>query len=340
MKKIMEKIISVALAVVSLFFVILILVTMYGGIEMESLSDPLVRALIFIMFGAFVLLSVFNIWTTFIDDEKLSDVLLFKDRESATKATVGVVKKTAKRVCKNVEEAKIRKVILHSDASGNISMNIEIKIKSDETLDVVTKVRALIIQTFDEVFGIEFASINFKVIKSKNTYVPTDKDVDTKVQELKASVKTNKLPENKVQTSTVTGNIPADDKEEVIEVTKIAEEENVLEAEEQLKEIQNDIYEAEDAAIDRKAAEAAEEIAEEEIALESEDEAVEEIVEEGQVESDETETEQVELEEVAEEIEEETAEEIVEEEQKEAEEESEEDEVEKADSDEKPEDDK
>ncbi|MGI6136704.1 MAG: hypothetical protein ACOYEE_02740 [Christensenellales bacterium] len=256
MKKTMEKIISVALAVISLFFVILILVTMYGGISMDDLSNKLVRALIFIMFGAFMLLSGFNIWATFIDDEKLSDVLLFKDRESATKATVGVVKKTAKRVCKQVEEARIRKVILHSDASGNISMNIAIKVTSDETMDVITKVRALLIETFSEVFGIEFASINFKVVKSKNTFVPTDKDVDAKVKELKASVKTNKLPENKVQTSTVTGDVPSEEKEEVIEVVE-ATEETVTESEEQLREIQAEIYEAEDAAIDRKAAKVA-----------------------------------------------------------------------------------
>lgn len=295
MKKTMEKIISVALAVISLFFVILILVTMYGGISMDDLSNKLVRALIFIMFGAFILLSGFNIWAAFIDDEKLSDVLLFKDRESATKATVGVVKKTAKRVCKQVEEARIRKVILHSDANGNISMNIEIKLVSDETMDVVTKVRALLIETFDEVFGIEFSSINFKVVKSKNSFVPTDKDVDAKVKELKVSVKTNKLPENKVQTSTVTGDVPSEEKEEVIEVVE-ATEEAVTESEEQLREIQAEIYEEEDAAIDRKAAKVAEEEEIEEIKdseeTEETPEELEETPEENAQENAEEETEE------------------------------------------------
>ncbi|MDD4120875.1 MAG: hypothetical protein PHG90_04750, partial [Clostridia bacterium] len=207
MKKLLEKITSVALAVVSILFIALVWVVMFKPAIAADFDTSLVKAFVIILSSAFLILSGLNIYSSFVDNERLSDVLLFKDRESATKATVGVVKKTAKRVTKNMEEAKIRKVTLYSDASGNISMNVEIKVKSDRTMDVITNVRALLIETFDEIFGIEFSAINFRVITSKNKFVPNDADVKAKVEALKATIVANKPAPGKVQTSKVTGHI-------------------------------------------------------------------------------------------------------------------------------------
>lgn len=273
MKKLTQKIASVALAVVSMFFIILILVVMFEGIDIKEITDSkLVHALIFIMFGVFVILTTIAIWLAFVEDERLSDILLFKDRESATKATVGVVKKTAKRVCKGVEESKIRKVVLHSDSSGNVSMNVEVKIASDETMAVITRLRALLIKTFDEVFGIEFASINFKVVKSKNTFVPGDKEVQAKIEEIKASLVSNKQEMGAGQQSSVTGDITPEEidafigkedstdesaEESSISDETIAEQEPETEKEteqsvEDLQEVQAIANEEEDEAIELK----------------------------------------------------------------------------------------
>lgn len=255
MKKLLEKITSVALAVVSILFIALVWVVMFKPAIAADFDTSLVKAFVIILSSAFLILSGLNIYSSFVDNERLSDVLLFKDRESATKATVGVVKKTAKRVTKNMEEAKIRKVTLYSDASGNISMNVEIKVKSDRTMDVITNVRALLIETFDEIFGIEFSAINFRVITSKNKFVPNDADVKAKVEALKATIVANKPAPGKVQTSKVTGHI--EEKNESVS-TETLPKENEDSSEEQAQEIISEENEWEDKVIEEKAEEAEE----------------------------------------------------------------------------------
>lgn len=269
MKKLLEKITSVALAVVSILFIALVWVVMFKPAIAADFDTSLVKAFVIILSSAFLILSGLNIYSSFVDNERLSDVLLFKDRESATKTTVGVVKKTAKRVTKNMEEAKIRKVTLYSDASGNISMNVEIKVKSDRTMDVITNVRALLIETFDEIFGIEFSAINFRVITSKNKFVPNDADVKAKVEALKATIVANKPAPGKVQTSKVTGHIEekneSDSTETLSKENEDSSEEQTQEitseetSEEQAQEIISEENEWEDKVIEEKAEEAEEE---------------------------------------------------------------------------------
>ncbi len=196
-KKITEKIISIALCVVSLLFVLLLLITTFGHIKNADLDNKIVKALLISLTVVFGILSGFSIAMSFRDTEKLSAVLIFKDKHSATKATVAVMKRTAVRVCKPIEEAKIRRVHIFADDVGNVKMKIDIKIYSDKTVDVTTKVKATLINTFEEVFGIEFSSIDFRIIKSKNEYLPNDADVEKRVEALKKEIVMNKpLPED------------------------------------------------------------------------------------------------------------------------------------------------
>lgn len=264
MKKVFEKIVSITLGVISTLFVILILVTMFGGIEIADLDNDLVHALLIALGVVFAVLTGLNIYASFIDNEKLSSVLLFKDKESATKATVSVLKKTAVRVTKQVPEAKIKKVHLTSDENGNVKMRLDIKVSTDETLEVVTRVRAIIIETFKEIFGIEFASIDYKIIKSKNTFVPSDKDVDAKVEELKKSVVINKPAD-----APIFEEAQEEYKEEIVEETEIVEaieNEVVAEIAEEAEEIVT-----EEAAEIEEAQEETEEIIEEETTEETTD---------------------------------------------------------------------
>lgn len=314
MKKLLEKITSVALAVVSILFIALVWVVMFKPAIAADFDTSLVKAFVIILSSAFLILSGLNIYSSFVDNERLSDVLLFKDRESATKATVGVVKKTAKRVTKNMEEAKIRKVTLYSDASGNISMNVEIKVKSDRTMDVITNVRALLIETFDEIFGIEFSAINFRVITSKNKFVPNDADVKAKVEALKATIVANKPAPGKVQTSKVTGHIEekneSDSTETLSKENEDSSEDQAQEitseetSEEQAQEIISEENEWEDKVIEEKAEEAEE--AEEESIKDNE---IDEEIPEETTELDSKEAEETTEEEPAEVSKEETTEE-------------------------------
>lgn len=188
MKKIFDKVITVTLGVISLFFVILMLITAFGGLETADFDNEIVKALLITLGIIFAVLTGLNVWIAFQDNEKLSSILLFKDKESATKATVGVVKKTARRVTKKIEEAKIGKIQIFADENGNARLKVDVKLTTDATMDTVTKLRAILIDTFKNIFGIEFAAIDFRVVKSKNAYEPADADVQARMEQLRGEL--------------------------------------------------------------------------------------------------------------------------------------------------------
>lgn len=192
MKKVFDKIISVTLGVVSLFFVLLMLVTAFGGLQQVDLDNNVVKALLITLAVIFALLTAFQVAISFRDDEKLNAVLLYKDKESSAKATVAVVKKTAKRVAKVMKaEARIGKVQIVSDDAGNTRLKVDVKILTDRTEETSIKLRAILVESFKKIFGIEFSSIDFRIVKSKSTYVPGEAEVAARISELKANVKSD-----------------------------------------------------------------------------------------------------------------------------------------------------
>ena len=215
MKKIFEKVVTITLGVISLFFVIMMLVTAFGGLELNDFDNSIVRALLICLAVIFAVLTGLAVFAAFQDNEKLSSVMLFKNKESATKATVAVVKRTAKRVIKDIPEAKLTKVQIVADDNGNVRLKVDLKLSTDATMDVVTKVRATLIDTFANIFGIEFASIDFRIVKSKNSYVPSAAAVDKRVAELKATVEVNK-PEADVAEAAEAAEAPAEIAEDTI----------------------------------------------------------------------------------------------------------------------------
>lgn len=263
-KKVMEKIVSITLSIVCLILVVLLLITAFGHIKNSDLDNKIVKGLLVTLMLVFIALSGINIALSFKDEEKLNTVLLFKTKSSAAQATIPVMKKTAKRVCKTIEEGKIKRVNVYADDIGNVRMKIDVKIYSDDTIDVINLMRATIEKTFEEVFGVEFASIDFKITNSKNTYEPTKADVDNRVKELAETMVMNK---------------PLED-----EAPKAAAEEVQDEAEE----TQEQVVEASPAEMDEPEAEASEEVAEEaEIVEDEAEEAEDEVAEEPEALEDE-----------------------------------------------------
>ncbi len=278
MKKIFEKVVTITLGVISLFFVIMMLVTAFGGLELSDFDNSIVRALLICLAVIFAVLTGLAVFAAFQDNEKLSSVVLFKNKESATKATVAVVKRTAKRVVKEIPEAKLTKVQIVADDNGNVRLKVDVKLATDATMEVVTKVRALLIDTFANVFGIEFASIDFRIVKSKNSYLPSAAAVDQRVEELKATVEINKPEEVAEAAEAEAAEAPAEIAEDTIGIIPSGGEAEVDEASGSDAPVANSANAAEEPVAEaeevetseEEAAEAAEEAVEETVAEEAE----------------------------------------------------------------------
>ena len=294
MKKIFEKVVTITLGVISLFFVIMMLVTAFGGLELSDFDNSIVRALLICLAVIFAVLTGLAVFAAFQDNEKLSSVVLFKNKESATKATVAVVKRTAKRVVKEIPEAKLTKVQIVADDNGNVRLKVDVKLATDATMEVVTKVRALLIDTFANVFGIEFASIDFRIVKSKNSYLPSAAAVDQRVEELKATVEVNKPEEVAEAAEAEAAEAPAEIAEDTIGIIPSGGDAEVDEASGSDAPVANSANAAEEPVAEaeevetseEEAAEAAEEAVEETVADEAEA-PVTEAAEETAVDADE-----------------------------------------------------
>ena len=278
MKKIFEKVVTITLGVISLFFVIMMLVTAFGGLELNDFDNSIVRALLICLAVIFAVLTGLAVFAAFQDNEKLSSVVLFKNKESATKATVAVVKRTAKRVIKDIPEAKLTKVQIVADDNGNVRLKVDLKLSTDATMDVVTKVRATLIDTFANIFGIEFASIDFRIVKSKNSYVPSAAAVDKRVAELKATVEVNKPEEVAEAAEAEAAEAPAEIAEDTIGIIPSGGDAEVDKASDSDAPVANSANAAEEPVAEaeevetseEEAAEAAEEAVEETVAEEAE----------------------------------------------------------------------
>lgn len=182
MKKLLEKIVTITLTFVSLLFVALLLLLMFKPQYVNSLDNELIKALVIIFTVLFAVLSGVNIYTAFTTNDKLSAVLLFKGKASATKATIGVVKKYVRGAAKTVAGAKITKVQLFVDENNDVRLKANIKIKSDAAVtDLITEVKAVVAETVFGVLGLEFKSLDFTMTGVKNNYKPDKAVIDSKI---------------------------------------------------------------------------------------------------------------------------------------------------------------
>lgn len=185
MKKVAEKIISITLGAISLLFVVLSLVAVFGAVQTADFDNKVVHALIIILTVVFATLTGINIYLSFLENDKLRAVMLRKDGGSSTKATVAAVKSTIRRAVKPESRGKVKKVQLIVDDNGTVRLRIEVKIKADNTQEVIDRMRALIEETFRAVMNIEFQTIDFKIVNLKHGYRPDEKAVEARVAELK-----------------------------------------------------------------------------------------------------------------------------------------------------------
>ena len=178
MKKILEKIVAISLTVVGMLLIALLLVVMFNAIDVEEMDNQLVKVLIISLSVVFAVLAGIVIAMSFSDSDRLNSIILFKDKESATKATVSVVKKMVRKASKRVEEAKITKVSMFGDDNNDVKLAVNLKIKSEKTEEIIDRVRGEIMTTCSKILVYKFSSIDFKVVNLKSDYVPSAEEIE------------------------------------------------------------------------------------------------------------------------------------------------------------------
>ncbi|MCL2375434.1 MAG: hypothetical protein FWC82_02800 [Firmicutes bacterium] len=198
MKKTLEKMITISLGVVSTIFVVFLLVLIKRPDTAEGANTPVVHALFIIFASIFAALTIFNILLSFNDSERVKQVLLFKTKNGAKKASLSVIRKLAKQTVKAVNGVNICHIHLFLDDNNDIVFKAAVKIKSIESGGnqafnaalILEKVNAALELIFLEVLGLSFKEIELKLISAKTTRSPdsalVDKKADAAMKSLEA----------------------------------------------------------------------------------------------------------------------------------------------------------
>jgi len=223
MHKSLEKCIGIALATVSTIFVVFLLVLITNTNVAVEADNSVVHALFIVLTLAFATLTAFNVYFAFSNMEKVNQVLLFKTKNTVQKASVGVIRKLAKKATADIEGIKINKINLFTDATGEVTFKAAIKVKATKGEDdikateLLEEVSTAIEKEILEVLGLQFKEIELKLIKYKKqekapapaeqaqtpAYESTEQDANDEVEtfdtEIEETIEVEEVNEDEVE---------------------------------------------------------------------------------------------------------------------------------------------
>ena len=254
MKKNIEKILASASIVIAFVLTIILLVTVFGGIEQQDFDNNLVK-------GLFITLAVLYFVTAggllvmlFVASDAVKEITLRSEQGGSCKATLGVIRKLVKESFRDVQGVKTGKVALVVNENG-VKLRVTVKITDRDVFETETYLRTLLEEVFKGALGFRFHTIEFKVVEFQAKFKPDKSKIDAEVAEKVAAHTPNYA------------SVPGAVEQQVTETA--AESEEVAEAAESAAEADADEIAAESAAeadADEIAAEsAAEEVEAEEI---------------------------------------------------------------------------
>ena len=174
MRKITEKVSIIAQICITLVFVITTLLYVSNVIpESQALANNgMIATLIIILAIVYALLSVYLLYLNFSECEMLRQVLLFCDSESATHASVKVVRNIVKSCAKKVSGIRVKKVKMRTDEKHGLVITLKVDVSANEISVAIDKLRCLITDSFKNTLNLTFNSINFEIRRLKSHYTP------------------------------------------------------------------------------------------------------------------------------------------------------------------------
>lgn len=164
--------VAISMAVMALIFVVFTLVLILNTDVAVEANNGVVHSLFGIFALIFIALVTVNVWSAFSEREKIKQILLFKTKDSILNASVGVIRKLAKKAVAGIEHAKIKHIHLFVDSNNEVIMKAAIKIKADDEQEikagiVMDKVNKALTDEYKQALGFEFKTLELKLVSFK-----------------------------------------------------------------------------------------------------------------------------------------------------------------------------
>lgn len=182
MKKNIEKILASASIVIAFVLTVILLVTVFGGIEQQDFDNSLVK-------GLFITLAVLYFVTAggllvmlFVASDAVKEITLRSEQGGSCKATLGVIRKLVKESFRDVQGVKTGKVALVVNENG-VKLRVSVRITDRDVFETETYLRTLLEEVFKGALGFRFHNIEFKVVEFQAKFKPDKAKIDEEVAE-------------------------------------------------------------------------------------------------------------------------------------------------------------
>lgn len=219
MKKTIEKVALVAQTVIALIVAIISLLMALGNIptlSTDGTSGKVVLVLVCIFSGLYLAFAIYNLYMAFSDRNVLRYVMLTADNDKSTSASGKVLKKIAVSDSALVEGVKVRRLQVRPDEKMGFKMRVDVDVDSHEVNLALEKYRCLLIDSYINILGLKFSSIDFRIRKVTTNYTPDVTKAEQKAREI-----THKNKQTAEQTVSEQPKVEQPQPEQPIEAEKV-----------------------------------------------------------------------------------------------------------------------
>ena len=189
MKKLMSKITAIISAVFGLVFIILLITTAFGGLTSADFDNRLVKVLLFVFGGCYVLTAVATIAFMFNERVTIKEVQVSHGGLGNIKVTPAVIKTLIKKNLKNLPGLSFNGMQLYMTEFG-IQLAVAIKCSDGRRAEEAgVFVQALVADLCKKELDLEFHTINVKVSGFKSNYEPDVNAIEAQAKEASKSTK-------------------------------------------------------------------------------------------------------------------------------------------------------
>ena len=183
MKKIVLRIFTAISVLIALFFVIFMLLTVFGKVEAEEFDNSIVKTVCLALGGVFFAASVVMMVLMYSDNDAIKEILLHYQKGGTAKSSVSVVRKLTKENVKKIEGVKYRRCKVFAGEYG-VRLKVWIAIKDRDMKDTEELLRAILEDAFLGTLGFKFYAIDFHLKKIEAKYkVDVEKIKEQKAEE-------------------------------------------------------------------------------------------------------------------------------------------------------------
>ena len=217
MKKIVEKVVLVALICITFVFALTTALYITNVIPQEKVENNSVAIILLSVLAImYVGLAIYLVYVNFSERVNVKQILLYHNADSATSASSKVVNNIVKGCAKKVSKVKVRKTTLRVDDKQGVIATVHVVVAAECVTESIPYLHQLLMHNFEETLGVKFSAINFVIDKFVNKFVPNSTTASAETNDKTSETVDTPSADETVAADTDTAKTSQDEEEQIV----------------------------------------------------------------------------------------------------------------------------